>query len=261
MSMSNGFDRFSISSVALGLTAVLGIDLIQLGKTFRKRKNSLVYIMVSALILTILHSSLIFSYNLQDIENEIEKDEETPLDIILDVMISLSWLGMLQLEVWTYITRLSSLGNYMSFDKYVKYIPWIFLMIQIPVAVGIGMEIFWKDICSIYVRVLYILASISLIGFEILLDVFLFQKVCFILEAKRSKKNKLCKIVSWMCGFSISLELGLVISCILFPGIYLCIRPVICNSKILVIIQFYSILLNNEYNEGSFIRDSFQDED
>eukprot|EP00834_Sanchytrium_tribonematis_P003302 NODE_123_length_17687_cov_0.732261.p8 type:complete len:269 gc:universal NODE_123_length_17687_cov_0.732261:16739-17545(+) len=244
-----------ISLTGFALTVLLCIlTTIKYIHTFKKKRHSLSYLIIFGILASICHSAFALAYMIVDKSYGVP----TAQDIFLDIVISTTWLLMLQIESWLYVRRISSLGNYMWFDKYLKYSPFVLLVMQLPVAVGIGFELVYIEDFRIVLYALLVCISVVIIIAEVVLDIFLIQKLKFILEYRKTTLGKLCKIIFVMCCFAIIFELGLIVACILKPVVYISLRPFICTVKIFLMIEFYSKLLSNKdrYPDDSFLIES-----
>eukprot|EP00834_Sanchytrium_tribonematis_P000891 NODE_18_length_47517_cov_0.674814.p13 type:complete len:318 gc:universal NODE_18_length_47517_cov_0.674814:37087-36134(-) len=220
---------------------------------FKKKKNRLSKLIILGTLACLIHSSSLFLYTVVD--TTFAYNDQSPENISLDGVISLTWLLMIQLEFWVYITRMTSLGSYMWFDKYIKYLPFLVLLLQVPVSVGIGLEMTWQENYEEAAEMLFVALSVGIIIMEIILDTLLIKKLRFIMEFKRNTLQKLSRFIILFCVMVVILESTLIVSCILSPVIYLCARPVICAFRIYMIVEFFQKLLRDQENSRI---DSFQ---
>ncbi len=205
-------------------------------------RASLIFkLIVCGLICSIVESTLVVGFLYMDLDSTANS--------ILSVFVALFWFLMIQITTILHVKRISSMGYYMWFDKYMRYLPLVIGCLEVPTVVCIildgfnvipmnedGIAIGYYDIFSI------LFAGISILV-ELILYWFLYLKLKFILEYNPNLLSKLIFHINVMLGVIVITEVAIIVAKSCHTVLDLSIRPLTQLLRIYVIIQFYSDLI------------------
>eukprot|EP00834_Sanchytrium_tribonematis_P006193 NODE_433_length_7485_cov_0.465746.p4 type:complete len:259 gc:universal NODE_433_length_7485_cov_0.465746:3463-4239(+) len=197
----------------------------------RKRSEKLFFMILLGLVLCIIEATLVFAKPV--IGSSLE------LKIIKNVV----WVCIVQNSIWLYCERIRSLGSVLDSDKYLKYIPSVVLILQLP-SVMVNLIAAIEDLFdkTIFFSVFVTIFFLGIILIEIYLYIQLFKKLDIVLSDKPNKNEKLqlnLKLSTIVVSF---MELLLAILRCFYP-INFILSPIIYLLRISVLMQFYNNLV------------------
>ena len=222
----------SIYTACFGGTVCIVIQYIMLAfLTFEKRTSLIFKLVIGGLSLCFVEAVLIMIF------------------MHLSTSYMLFGLGIvsfirMQLVAWLYVLRIKSLGSYISWERGVKYIPYIIAAAQMPMLVIAFLSKNPIDYMVNY-RYFWISASVSQVTaclVEIFMNTLLLKKLNFALEYKPAALKKIVTHLYLASLIVTVLELSLQIIRAYIP-IDLALNPIIYAIRIYIIIQFYDNLL------------------
>ena len=214
----------SIYTACFGGTVCIVIQYIMLAfLTFEKRTSLIFKLVIGGLSLCFVEAVLIMIF------------------MHLSTSYMLFGLGIvsfirMQLVAWLYVLRIKSLGSYISWERGVKYIPYIIAAAQMPMLVIAFLS---KNPID------YMVNSVSQVTaclVEIFMNTLLLKKLNFALEYKPAALKKIVTHLYLASLIVTVLELSLQIIRAYIP-IDLALNPIIYAIRIYIIIQFYDNLL------------------
>eukprot|EP00834_Sanchytrium_tribonematis_P003180 NODE_115_length_18417_cov_0.666012.p12 type:complete len:251 gc:universal NODE_115_length_18417_cov_0.666012:4255-5007(+) len=159
-------------------------------------------------------------------------------DAIIGVFMSILWFLMIQATTWIYTLRIVTLGKPHAADKYVKLIPFAFIIIEIPAAVTIALEGF-----NIKYHPLYLDVSLAFTIIAIILELFMYtilvKKTIFLMKYSSEPHKGLVKNVKIAMAILIAAKFLIVVAKLLGSSLDMSMRPFTQLVRIYIILQFY----------------------
>ena len=153
------------------------------------------------------------------------------------------WYTMIQCASWAYSIRIQSMGIISNWDSFVGYAPWIILTLQIPSNVLYLVATFIPRYYDMYL-VVVIVFSAAISFFEVFLYLVLLSKVVNVLEYRKSLKSVLIYEMNASLLLLVVFDFVLIVSKVLIGKLDIILRPFTYLLRIVIIIRFYSDLLN-----------------
>ena len=217
---------------------------------FDKKSNVIFWLTISSIIMCQLEATLVLALTLNLMDPS--------FTYTFLVLANIAWFLIIQMVTLLYILRIRSLGEYMNFDKYLRFIPWIVAAVQLPSMVINLLHPSYFDV-SKEAKYNYFVISRSLYTcvitiIEVVLYLLLLKKLQFIMEFRQVAVNKLAWHLRVTCIIVIGLEIVLAVVRVLFAIDY-SVTPIIYLLRIYIVVQFYGDLLSSiqTSNEDSFM--------
>ena len=161
-----------------------------------------------------------------------------------NIPMNVVWFLMVQIVTWLYVYRVQSLGTSVKVDKYLKYVPFIIGIFQLPNVV-INLTVFNSESGnqkSNYFIVSSSILSVCITFVELSMFTILLQKLNAILEFKPVELAKVGMHLKINCAAVMGLQIIMAIVRF-FVLIDFAVSPLIYLLRIYIIIQLYSDVL------------------
>eukprot|EP00834_Sanchytrium_tribonematis_P004486 NODE_224_length_12322_cov_0.795549.p3 type:complete len:269 gc:universal NODE_224_length_12322_cov_0.795549:4300-5106(+) len=176
-----------------------------------------------------------------------------------------AWFVMIVNCYFVYSIRIQSMGGYNRFDKFAAKIPWIFIIVTLPIFLIVVVTYFLvndqaKEILKEVSLVLGIIFSVLITVSEAFLYLVLLQKVREILEYRTTAKKKLVWELSFALVLIVILDVLLIISKVAIVSLDKNLRPFTYLLRFVYIVRFYDDLLedvNQSYLSNISRHDSY----
>ncbi len=223
----------TLALMVLGASCLLFIQgMFQSITVFNSKRSRMFVLCICGLISGILQCILVTSGLYWGVNGHVIAIVATPF-----------WYLMIQSASWVYCIRIQSLGVRSSQDKYVRYIPWVILVLQIPANVLYIMASFDKRYFNLNV-IIGTIFSVFIALFEIYLFIVLLLKVVNVLEYRRRVKNLLIYEIVVSLVLLIFLDTALIIAKVANWKFDLILRPFTYLLRIVIVIRFFEDLLD-----------------